>query len=96
MPPAEKLSDIAIQRALGALPGWSRKGDTLVRSYQRPTFLDGIAFVQRIAMEAEDLDHHPDVDIRYTTIHIALSTHSAGGITELDLELARRIDAAAG
>ena len=93
---AERLSDIAIQRALGALTGWSRKGDTITKTYTRPTFLDGIAFVQRIAMEAEALDHHPDLDIRYTKIVVSLSTHSAGGITALDLDLAGKIDAAAG
>lgn len=93
---AEKLSDIAIQRALGSLPGWARRGGTLVKLYQRPTFLDGIAFVQRVAMEAEALDHHPDIDIRYTKVAITLSTHSSGGITQLDLDLAAKIDAAAG
>ena len=92
----EKLSDITIQRALGALAGWARKGDTLVKTFQRPAFLDGIAFVQRIAMEAEAMDHHPDLDIRYTKITVALSTHSAGGITQMDLDLAGKIDAAAG
>ncbi len=93
---AERLSDITIQRAIGAMTGWSRKGDTITKSYTRPSFLDGIAFVQRIAMEAEAKDHHPDIDIRYTKIIVTLSTHSAGGITQLDLDLAGKIDAAAG
>ena len=93
---ADRLSDIAIQRALGTLTGWSRKGDTITKTYTLPTFLDGIAFVQRIAMEAEALNHHPDLDIRYTKIIVTLSTHDAGGITALDLDLAAKIDAAAG
>ncbi len=93
---AERLSDIAIQRALGTLAGWSRKGDTITKTYQRAAFLEGIAFVQRIAMEAEAVDHHPDIDIRYTKITITLSTHSSGGVTQLDLDLAAKIDAAAG
>ncbi|MBI3792370.1 MAG: 4a-hydroxytetrahydrobiopterin dehydratase [Gemmatimonadetes bacterium] len=96
MPPADRLSDIAIQRALGALPGWARKADVISKTYQRAAFLDGIAFVQRIAMEAEAMDHHPDIDIRYTKVTVTLSTHSAGGITQLDLDLAAKIDAAAG
>lgn len=93
---AERLSDITIQRAIGAMAGWSRKSDTITKTYTRPSFLDGIAFVQRIAMEAEAMDHHPDIDIRYTRIVVTLSTHSAGGITQLDLDLAGKIDAAAG
>ncbi|MDF1504997.1 4a-hydroxytetrahydrobiopterin dehydratase [Roseisolibacter sp. H3M3-2] len=92
----ERLSDIAIQRELSSrLPGWSRRGDALTKTYQFPAFLDGIAFVQRVAQAAEAMDHHPDVDIRYTKVTCALSTHSAGGITALDLELAARIEAAA-
>lgn len=92
----ERLSDIAIQRALGTLPGWSRRSDTITKTYVRGAFLDGIALVQRIAMEAEAMDHHPDIDIRYTKVTITLSTHSAGGVTQLDLDLAAKIDAAAG
>ena len=94
MPPAERLSDIAIQRALGSLPGWSRRGDTLVKSYQFPTFLRGIEFVTRVARAAEAADHHPDMDIRYTRVTCTLSTHSAGGITQKDLDLAGEIERA--
>ena len=92
MPPAERLSDIAIQRELGRLPGWSRRGDTLLKSYQFPTFLRGIEFVNRVARAAEAADHHPDLDIRYTKVTCALSTHSAGGITQKDLDLAGEIE----
>jgi 4a-hydroxytetrahydrobiopterin dehydratase len=92
MPPAERLSDIAIQRALGSLPGWSRRGDTLVKSFQFPTFLRGIEFVNRVARAAESADHHPDLDIRYTRVTCTLSTHSAGGITQKDLDLAGEIE----
>lgn len=87
------LSDIEIQRALGTLSGWSRKGDTLTRTYQFATFPDGIEFLRRVAEEAEAQAHHPDVDIRYTKVHFSLSTHDAGGITEKDFALARSIDA---
>ena len=92
MPPAERLSDIAIQRELGRLPGWSRRGDALVKSYQFPTFLRGIEFVNRVARAAEAADHHPDLDIRYTKVTCTLSTHSAGGITQKDLDLAGEIE----
>ena len=90
------LSDIAIQRELGSLPGWSRRGGVLQKSFTFPTFREAIAFVNRVAEAAEALDHHPDLDIRYTKVTAALSTHSAGGITQLDLDLARRIDEVVG
>ena len=91
----ERLSDIAIKRELSRLPGWSRRGDVLTKTFQFPAFLAGIGFVQRVARAAEAMDHHPDLDIRYTKVTCALSTHSAGGITALDLELAARIEQAA-
>jgi 4a-hydroxytetrahydrobiopterin dehydratase len=89
---ADRLSDIAIQRALGSLPGWSRRGDSLVKSYQFPAFLRGIEFVNRVARAADAADHHPDIDIRYTRVTCTLSTHSAGGITQKDLDLASEIE----
>jgi 4a-hydroxytetrahydrobiopterin dehydratase len=89
------LSDIEIQRGLGTLPGWSRKGDTLVKTYHFATFPDGIAFLARVATIAESMNHHPDVDIRYTKVHFALSTHDQGGITTKDFELAKAIEALA-
>lgn len=88
-----QLSDIEIQRALGALPGWSRRGNALVKQFVMPSFLAGIEWVKRVADVAEELDHHPDIDIRYTKISVGCSTHSAGGITVKDVELAQRIDA---
>lgn len=89
----QKLSDLEIQRALGTLPGWARRGETLVKTYTFERFADGIAFVDRVAIAADAMDHHPDIDIRYTKIMIALSTHDAGGITQSDLELAEQIEA---
>lgn len=88
----QKLSDLEIQRALGGLAGWARRGDTLVKTYTFERFADGISFVDRVAMAADAVDHHPDIDIRYTKVLIALSTHDAGGITKMDLELADKIE----
>ena len=90
----ERLSDIAIQRELGALPGWSRRGDVITKTYQFREFLTGIDFVVAVAKAAESADHHPDIDIRYTKVVCSLSTHSAGGITQMDLDMAKEIDAA--
>jgi 4a-hydroxytetrahydrobiopterin dehydratase len=95
MPPAAKLSDIEVQRQLGTLTGWTRKGDSLVKTFAFATFLSGIAFVDRVAVAAEKTDHHPDLDIRYNKIHVTLSTHSAGGITIHDVNLAREMDSLA-
>lgn len=92
MPPAAKLSDIEIQRELGTLAGWTRKGDALTRTFAFPTFMSAIAFVGRVAAAAERMDHHPDLDIRYNKIHATLSTHSAGGITGFDVALAREME----
>lgn len=86
------LSDIEIQRELGGLSGWSRKGNALVKTYSFNSFPAGIEWVRRVAEVAEQRDHHPDIDIRYTRIAVSLSTHSAGGITSKDLELARLIE----
>lgn len=90
-----KLSDLDIQRALGRLTGWARRGDTLTKTYTFGSFVDGIAFVNRVAKAAEASNHHPDIDIRYTKIMCILSTHDAGGITEADLKLADEIEKAA-
>lgn len=86
------LSDVEIQRALGGLAGWARRGDALTKTYTFPTFARGIAFVGRVAAAADAMDHHPDIDVRYTKVTTTLSTHSAGGVTALDLQLASEIE----
>jgi len=87
------LSDIEIQRELGSLPGWARRGQALVKTFTFPAFPAGIDWVRRAADAAESMNHHPDIDIRYTRIMVTLSTHDAGGITTKDLALARALDA---
>lgn len=87
-----QLSDIEIQRSLGSLPGWARKGDALSKTYHFATFPAGIEFIRRVAVVAEKQQHHPDIDIRYTKICFVLSTHDAGGITEKDIALAHAIE----
>jgi 4a-hydroxytetrahydrobiopterin dehydratase len=89
---ADLLSDIAIQRELGNLAGWSRRGDVLTRTYTFRTFTQAMEFVNRVAGLAEEANHHPDIDIRYSKVTLTLSTHDAGGITSNDLALARAID----
>lgn len=93
---ATKLSDLEIKRALGALPGWTRKGSALTKTYSFARFADGIRFVDRVAELADSMDHHPDIDVRYTNVTFSLSTHDAGGITQRDLDLAKGIEHTAG
>jgi 4a-hydroxytetrahydrobiopterin dehydratase len=90
-----KLTDAEIAQRLKALPTWVREGNAIRKSFSFGRFADGIRFVDRVAAAADALDHHPDIDIRYTTITMTLSTHSAGGVTAKDFDLAARIDAAA-
>jgi len=92
---ADLLEPAAVDAALSELPPWSRHDDEIRASFSAPSFRAAIELVTAIADQAEEMDHHPDIDIRYTTVSLALSTHSAGGITSADIEMARRIDAAA-
>lgn len=88
----ELLTDIGIQRELGTLNGWARRGGAIVKTYQFRSFPEGIAFIGRVAELAETAGHHPDIDIRYTKIICSLSTHDSGGITQKDLDMARAMD----
>ncbi|GAA2742373.1 MULTISPECIES: 4a-hydroxytetrahydrobiopterin dehydratase [Kitasatospora] len=88
----ERLTEDQITTGLAALPQWHRDGDTIVRTAETASFPTAIRVVDTVALEAERLDHHPDIDIRWRTLRFALSTHSAGGLTELDLTLAAFID----
>ena len=92
VPRPPRLSPDELTAALSGLPLWSGDGEGIRRSVELPGFPDAVAALVRIAVVAEQLDHHPDVDLRWRTLHLTLVTHSAGGVTELDLELARRVD----
>jgi 4a-hydroxytetrahydrobiopterin dehydratase len=85
-----------LSAALADLPSWSGDGEAIHRAAELPSFRAAVDAIVRIADVAEEMDHHPDVDLRWRTLHVTLSTHSAGGVTELDIELARRIDALLG
>lgn len=85
------LDDEAIDTALRDLPGWQRDGDALVRTAELPSFPAAIGVVARVGEIAESRDHHPDIDIRWRTLTFRLSTHSEGGITRKDVDLAKAI-----
>lgn len=73
-------------------PEWEIKGSKIVRELEFEEFMDAIDFVNLLAEAAEDASHHPDIDIRYNKVKLALTTHEIGGVTEADLEMAVRID----
>lgn len=83
------------QIAAGLPDGWEGASNGLRRSYTYADFAQALAAVNRIGDVAEAMNHHPDIDIRWNTVSLQVVTHSAGGVTEADLELARRIDAVA-
>jgi 4a-hydroxytetrahydrobiopterin dehydratase len=89
---SERLADTDVESALAGLPGWERSGEEIVKVFERPSFADAIAFVVRVGFLAEAADHHPDLDVRWRRVRVALTTHDAGGLTALDVDLARRIE----
>ncbi|MGH3743738.1 MAG: 4a-hydroxytetrahydrobiopterin dehydratase [Mycobacteriales bacterium] len=86
------LTPVELVAALGELQLWSGDANGLERTVECATFPAAIALVDDVAVVAEQQGHHPDIDIRWRTVRFVCSTHSAGGVTALDLALARRID----
>jgi 4a-hydroxytetrahydrobiopterin dehydratase len=81
-----------LDAALKKCPEWEIEGETITRTIEFEEFSEGIDFVNDLAEIAEEAQHHPDIDIRYTRITVALTTHDVGGVTELDIQLAQRVD----
>jgi len=91
---AERLSEKDIEQKLAALGGWRREGNAITKEFVRGGFTDATQFIARLAPIADAMDHHPDVQLyRYKRVKIILTTHSAGGITQNDFDLAAKIDA---
>jgi 4a-hydroxytetrahydrobiopterin dehydratase len=93
VPRPPRLSPEDVTAALKDLPLWSGGTDGIERTIRLPSFRAAVEAIGMIADVAEEMDHHPDIDLRWTKIRVAVVTHSAGGLTELDLALARRVDA---
>src|SRR3954471_7560977 len=87
-----KLTAEELQSFLTGHPGWKHEGGMIRRTYEAPTFLAGIAFVSKVAQAAEAADHHPDIDIRWRKVTLALVTHDAGGLTWRDTKVAAEAD----
>jgi 4a-hydroxytetrahydrobiopterin dehydratase len=86
-------SEVAAALSAPGAPAWDLVDGRLVTTVACPSFVEALAFVAEVGRLAEDLDHHPDIDIRYRDVTLVLVTHDAGGLTVLDLDLARAIDA---
>ncbi|MBI2929014.1 MAG: 4a-hydroxytetrahydrobiopterin dehydratase [Verrucomicrobia bacterium] len=87
-----KLTSSQIKRALAALSQWSRSRSVITRTYEFDDFVQAMTFVNKVARLAEKAQHHPDIDIRWNKVTLALTTHDAGGLTEKDFELAGKCD----
>jgi 4a-hydroxytetrahydrobiopterin dehydratase len=88
----ELLTVEEIGQALAGLDSWAGEGSAITRTVALPSFLAAIGVVDQVALVAEDLDHHPDIDIRWRTLTFRCSTHSIGGVTVKDIGLAHRIN----
>lgn len=86
------LTDEEIDSRLDDLTGWERDGDSIVREFKRGDFVGAVRFAEALVAPAEDLGHHPDLEISWDTVRVRVTTHSQGGLTEADFELAERID----
>ncbi len=88
------LAESEIEERLKGMKGWKLDGAFITKTYRFKRFPDGIAFVDEVAKVAEKEEHHPDIHVRYTTVTLSLQTHSEGGVTDWDIELARAIEKA--
>jgi 4a-hydroxytetrahydrobiopterin dehydratase len=88
-----KLNAAQAEKALATVPSWARRRSAIRRTFEFRGFLEAIDFVNRVSVRAEKANHHPDIDVRWNKVTLTLSTHDAGGLTEMDFSLARQCDA---
>ena len=86
------LTPEMVQESLRSLPRWKLEGKEIVRRYEFPDFAAAMVFVNRVAEQAEKAGHHPDIDIRYNKVKLALVSHDKGGLTKRDMAMAKTID----
>jgi 4a-hydroxytetrahydrobiopterin dehydratase len=87
------LDDEAIKSRLAELNGWEREGDAITKTFELADFVGSVEFIKRVVAPAEDMNHHPDLSVSWNQVGVSITTHAAGGLTENDFELAKRIDA---
>ena len=90
-----KLSEEQIGEKMGEIEGWEREGAAITKSFDRGDFVGSVKFVDSIVGPAEEMNHHPDLSISWSEVKVTLATHSEGGLTDNDFELAQQIDALA-
>ena len=90
-----RLTDEEIDQRLSELDGWERDGDAIKRAFKLDDFKGSVDFVNRLTAEAEDMNHHPDLAISWNEVTVTITTHSEGGLTSNDFELAGRIEGVA-
>jgi 4a-hydroxytetrahydrobiopterin dehydratase len=88
----ELLPDDEIESRLGELEGWSRDGDSITKTFKNDDFVGSVRFVDALVEPAEDMGHHPDLSLSWDEVTVSITNHAAGGLTENDFELAKRID----
>lgn len=88
-----RLENDEIEGKLAELDGWSREGDAITKEFEKGDFKGSVAFVNELTPVAEEMNHHPDLEVSWATVKVAITTHSEGGLTAGDFELAGRIDA---
>ena len=90
---ADLLADEEIEAKLGELDGWAREGDTITKTFENGDFVGSVEFVRRLTGPAEEMGHHPDLELSWSKVKVSITNHAAGGLTDADFELAKRIDA---
>jgi 4a-hydroxytetrahydrobiopterin dehydratase len=89
------LSDAEIEARLSEHPGWERREQAIAKTFEQGDFVGSVRFAERLIEPAEAMNHHPDLEISWDKVTVTLSTHSEGGVTAADFELAGKIDAVA-
>jgi 4a-hydroxytetrahydrobiopterin dehydratase len=89
------LPDNEIESRLADLEGWGRDGDAITKTFKNDDFVGSVRFVDSLVEPAEDMGHHPDLSLSWDEVTVSITNHAAGGLTEADFELAKRIDALA-
>jgi 4a-hydroxytetrahydrobiopterin dehydratase len=87
-----QLSKDEIEAGLRGLNGWSIEGEKIGKEFEFDSYKAGVSFAAQVADTADEMDHHPDIEIGYQKVHVCMNTHSVDGLSPYDLELARRID----
>jgi 4a-hydroxytetrahydrobiopterin dehydratase len=90
---ADLLSDDEVSERLEGVDGWSREGDAITKTFSNGDFVGSVKFVDAVVGPAEDMGHHPDLEVSWDKVKVSITNHAAGGLTEADFELAGRIDA---